>query len=105
MSEGWVLNVLPPLPTIVFVGMWFVLFLVFFFVVIKQMLITMDAIRKGEIKNTVLPPTVFGMPTNEAVWKAVRQRAKAGDAEAVWLMHLGWILPLALIALILYPKA
>jgi hypothetical protein len=68
--------------------------------------IAKDAIKKGEVKSVGgLPARVFGMPTNGAIWYALKKRAAEGNREAILVRRLGWITGFLLLILYFWPKA
>ena len=100
------LNALPAMPVIAFKLGFFVCFLGAAVLAFWSMKIANDALRKGEVKSrSGLPDKMFGMPTNEIIWRALRKRAAEGNREAILLRRIQWVgLALAVI-FFLWPKA
>lgn len=99
------LEALPPLPDAVFRVGGAVLFLGLLYLMFWRLRIGAHAARHGEVKSSIGAPTIFGMPTTETVWRAMKARRRAGDREVFMVRRLGWSLIVLAALLALWPKA
>ena len=99
------LEALPPLPDAVFRVAGAVLLLGVIYLLLWTVKIGADAARKGEVKSSIGASTIFGMPTTETIWRAMKTRRQAGDREALTVRWLGWGIAVLALLLALWPKA
>ncbi len=100
------LNALPPMPASVFGFGFFFFFVGGAALAYWSIRIANDALNKGEVKSRYgLPDKMFGMPTNEIIWRALRKRAAEGDREAILVRRLQWIGTAVFVTFFFWPKA
>lgn len=99
------LDALPPIPDAAARLLFSLLLLAAIGMCFWSLKIGAEAARKGEVKSVIGAPTIFGMPTTETVWRALKTRRMAGDREALTIRWLGWLIILSMLVLIVWPKA
>ena len=97
---------LPPIPASIFIPIWLLLLAVMGALVFRAARIASDALEKGEVRaHSGLPDKMFGIPSNEIIWRAMRKRTAEGDREAVLVRRLQLITTAVMAALFFWPKS